>query len=526
MGVAEVHRKILRIAREQRRALQRMVPAHRAALVGHARAVQRDLERRLRSLDPTRYQSQEARVLLAQIRSVVELSAAEWGEGIGDELEVVGRVAAAIGRDGLHQQIAVWEEEFRGTVRGTARVEAAGDLLADGLLEYYQVSRETYGMEAIQRMRASMARGTLSGETTAQLTERLARDIDLPAWRAERIVRTEGSFAAGFRQLHDAADAFEGDDDWRKQLIATFDPRTGDDSYYVHEQTRRLDEPFEDDAGRSYMHPPNRPNDREVMVMVLAGMELDEGFELDEGEVDEADLGEEPAQDASPRSFGAISEDIAQAARRLEADPTDAEAQREVREGARELLGFPRAGEGPMNALRPFETSRKATASTDLDGNVTYNPRGPARFDWLSLTEALGDTDDRVRKEALAVLIHEESHALLPGKRRSVAMAHRHLWTTLEEGTAEEHARMVARSWGHQVEGLYPGAREELRRMVDQAARDHGTPMDDDEVVEWLGQRRAELLRRADWKDLPLDERFVREVPFEAHLRRLLVKPW
>lgn len=50
-----------------------------------------------------------------------------------------------------------------------------------------------------------------------------------------------------------------------KVLSATFDNRTGWDSYQVHGQLRRTDEPFEW-AGGLYQHPPNRPNDREVVV--------------------------------------------------------------------------------------------------------------------------------------------------------------------------------------------------------------------------------------------------------------------
>jgi len=55
-----------------------------------------------------------------------------------------------------------------------------------------------------------------------------------------------------------------------KILCATFDGRTAWDSYLVHGQIRRVDEPFEcpeyNGSVHRYMHPPNRPNDREVVV--------------------------------------------------------------------------------------------------------------------------------------------------------------------------------------------------------------------------------------------------------------------
>ena len=55
------------------------------------------------------------------------------------------------------------------------------------------------------------------------------------------------------------------------QLVAVFDDRTGEDSKFVHSKVRRLMEPFHDRV-RDYQHPPNRPNDREVVVLVPLDM--------------------------------------------------------------------------------------------------------------------------------------------------------------------------------------------------------------------------------------------------------------
>lgn len=59
-------------------------------------------------------------------------------------------------------------------------------------------------------------------------------------------------------------------DDMVKILSATFDDRTGPDSKNVHGMVRRPDEAFEyvdyKGAHLMYQHPPNRPNDREIVV--------------------------------------------------------------------------------------------------------------------------------------------------------------------------------------------------------------------------------------------------------------------
>jgi hypothetical protein len=67
---------------------------------------------------------------------------------------------------------------------------------------------------------------------------------------------------AGWESIRSADDDLG---DMVKILCASFDDRTGWDSYQVHGQIRLPDEAFEW-AGGIFQHPPNRPNDREVVV--------------------------------------------------------------------------------------------------------------------------------------------------------------------------------------------------------------------------------------------------------------------
>ena len=114
------------------------------------------------------------------------------------------------------------------------------------------------------RTQAPLARARLEGLTVAQTSEALAADAAISDFRAERIVRTEQSFAMHRRQIEDARALDLG---LRKQLVAVRDDRTGEDSLRVDGQIREIDEPFFDGV-RHYMHPPNRPNDRETVVFV------------------------------------------------------------------------------------------------------------------------------------------------------------------------------------------------------------------------------------------------------------------
>jgi hypothetical protein len=85
-----------------------------------------------------------------------------------------------------------------------------------------------------------------------------------PFW-TERILRTEQMNAHGAASLEALNQVESIVGAMLKILSATFDNRTASDSYAVHGQIRRPNEAFVSWFG-PYMHPPNRPNDREVVV--------------------------------------------------------------------------------------------------------------------------------------------------------------------------------------------------------------------------------------------------------------------
>ena len=201
--------------------------------------------------------------------------------GMTTTLLDIGRAGAVIGRQALNETTAVNDPSKLPLVRRIAPVEDVAGLLEPGLLEYYQASVENYGDEAIQRMRRAMATSMARGESVIQASGRIADAVSMgppptatgaPPYWAERIARTEASNATNAREQADAEtlQAEDPDADWRKVLSATFDSRTGEDSKELDGQAVPVDEPFIDVDGTTYMHPPNRPNDREVMIILPA----------------------------------------------------------------------------------------------------------------------------------------------------------------------------------------------------------------------------------------------------------------
>jgi hypothetical protein len=126
-----------------------------------------------------------------------------------------------------------------------------------------------YGARVVSHFEETLQVGLLSrkpwNEVRADLIGQSPFLQGAPAYWAERIVRTETMAAYNKGSMLSMQEANSQLGDMVKILSATFDDRTGSDSIAVHGQIRRPDEPFAWWEGL-YMHPPNRPNDREVVV--------------------------------------------------------------------------------------------------------------------------------------------------------------------------------------------------------------------------------------------------------------------
>lgn len=281
-----IPKAVLDIIRAQRAELAALIPSQRDAIIEAAASVQRELLARLQVLGAGTFGAQEVRMRLVEIGAIVDSAGRDYGIRVGTAAKEAAAIAAEIARDGLVDQLSAWAPQFKGSIRRVGTVAKAAGVLDPGLLEAYEQSKATYGLEAIQKMRSAMSRSMLTGDSLAQAWPKIAGAVDIPEWRAERIVRTETAFAANRSQVKQIEGMYGKDaaqEGFVKQLITTFDGRTGEDSVSVHEQIRKLDEDFEDSDGRTYPHPPNRPNDREVMVIIPAP---DEDYELILGQLE------------------------------------------------------------------------------------------------------------------------------------------------------------------------------------------------------------------------------------------------
>lgn len=256
-----------------------------------------DLEKRLRQAEglsgpgKNTFTASQLRSTLMQVKYVLK----ELTDKMRDEVLERGEQAANASARVTADHIVTLDEEFRGAgtqplalkeaemfsaasqgVRSSIlrRLASSGTPAARGT----EVDRphkakmgilQRYGVETIDHFEKTLQQGVIQKKSWEDMRRDITADSPFlqqaPAHWAKRIVRTEVMGAYNRAGWHALQAANEQLGDMVKILSATFDSRTGADSYAVHGQIRRPDEPFQWWDGL-YMHPPNRPNDREIVT--------------------------------------------------------------------------------------------------------------------------------------------------------------------------------------------------------------------------------------------------------------------
>lgn len=247
-----------------------------------------------RHLGPQSFTQTQLRAVMKQVKVTTQ---GLVGDMRDDMLDAADDVGEAAGQDVL-DEMASGSEQFHGLEIGSLGLDTASVLDAasyganasvarriageehDGIREPGVLAR--YGVATVGSFEDILRKAVIanmSGEDVKALLVDASPFLQgQPSFWAERLYRTEMMGAhnralwEGQRdvddQLTDGGE--EPEEGLIKILSATFDERTGWDSYAVHGQVRRLEEPFQWNTARGgseyYMTPPNRPNDREVVV--------------------------------------------------------------------------------------------------------------------------------------------------------------------------------------------------------------------------------------------------------------------
>lgn len=249
----------------------------------------RSMRRQLVALGTGAMVHQEAIIagtLRRELRAIAEAGRGPWSASSAALAGTRFRLALAAMSGGMTARLGEdLDRAARLAVRDTARYLSAGDLLhgvvrrpapdlqlsGQGRRSIYEQSLGRYAQGLSRTAELSCYRTSLLGRphhlALGEIAGAVRREAAAKAWEVRRVVETEVSAAYHQAELQVLIAEDVPEDRMLKQLVATFDSRTGHDSVMVHGQVRPVREPFFDSVlGRYYMAPPNRPHDRERMV--------------------------------------------------------------------------------------------------------------------------------------------------------------------------------------------------------------------------------------------------------------------
>jgi hypothetical protein len=230
------------------------------------------------------FTSYQQRQLLGQVRQGQALIAKRMAGDLGD----LSRQAQVDSLRGLITNFDKMEKAFSGAtiplpLEEASRFWGVVNKRRSSLLKQHAVSMNRYGAALVGDIEKQLALSLATGETTDKAIERIERAADVKWYAAERIVRTESSFAANATHIDGISEIAEEVDDvymrWTEHVDDDGEPlddRVGDDSIAMHGQVTRPGQGWTmpDDAegvsatllGKSFFSAPLRPNGREVIT--------------------------------------------------------------------------------------------------------------------------------------------------------------------------------------------------------------------------------------------------------------------
>lgn len=254
---------IRRLGAEHQRALLALGPG--SDLLGDASAEIIDsLADRIAKAAPGSYKANKLRIA----RALALVAASTYKTATAAQLNTaLTNAVLAAEQDGV-AELDAWAKVHKQTLPPVP-IRPAHEVLVASRLASAAPSIAAYEAAITRKITSAIAAGLLDTVTTAdELVDQVKVIAGTERWRAERIVRTELMNAYNATKHATLIEARDSGltPGIKKTCIVTYDNRTDPDSLPLNGQVRDLEEMFVDGDGRSYLHPPGRPNDREVEV--------------------------------------------------------------------------------------------------------------------------------------------------------------------------------------------------------------------------------------------------------------------
>ena len=257
----------------QHRQLARLYGRARARAAAMTRENLRKVRKDLDAIQPGSWGWAAKQATMAQLQSALTQLTRGQVDLLREGLADTARVSAR----GTATYLATLDAKYMGAVRPLRFdhadwIERNAEMMSQVRLRQYSRSFARYGASAVEAIEDEIARVVQVGESWVDARKKVWRavrgQVEGKQWMVDRITRSESSAVYNGTRLEAMMVEDRPGDRMMKMLSATFDDKTAADSVVLHGQKRLVSRPFEDptQGGKEYMAPPNRPNDREVVV--------------------------------------------------------------------------------------------------------------------------------------------------------------------------------------------------------------------------------------------------------------------
>ncbi len=296
----------LRVLAEHRRRLSRLADRRGVAQLRkiYEEAV-RELEKRLAAVPGGRrdkFTAHQQRLFLGELRQGIALIIKRMAGGLGD----ISRDVQTDALRSLIDDVGKLEGKFTGAEIVLPVEEAAafqgvvGGKVRETMLRSHEQSMARYGARLIKAIEDQLSSALLVGDDIGGAIERVKSAADLEWWQAERVTRTEMIWAYNATHQQGMRETAKEIPDmmmrWTEYVTDAspggMDQRVGVDSIAMHGQVAppsgsfyfpstlpkgaRLTPEQQKEwpgvqrrfAGKSWAHPPNRPNDRSSVAPI------------------------------------------------------------------------------------------------------------------------------------------------------------------------------------------------------------------------------------------------------------------
>lgn len=259
----------LGIAEEHIQRLQALEEEESSRILRRYSEIRRELRDRLENLRGGSFSAQQLRGILLQVETSLQQQARILREGINGSVEKV----AVRGIEDLIREIETFSEEFETpliplNVNALAIATDVQNLVS----ARYESSISAYASDQQARISSYLTDALIQEKGLGEVVSGLSQYQIGEEWKVLRLARTELHNVYGLGKLKGMQTTRdELLPDLMKALVHPMDNRTGLDSQYLARinPVVPLDQPFEYRWGgklRRFMSPPDRPNDRGILV--------------------------------------------------------------------------------------------------------------------------------------------------------------------------------------------------------------------------------------------------------------------